>query len=575
MFLKKAQRRSDGRMYLSCVHGFWDSEAKCSRTRTVKSFGYVDELIKDYPDPISHFQKVVDEMEEKRQAEEGSIEVSIDPKTILTEGSYRKNFGFAALSTLFHELELNYFFDNRREKIAGRYNLGSIVKLLVYGRILTPASKRATHAGRKGYFETFDFSLDSIYKGLGELARLSKDIQLFLHRRISKLYGRMSEIVYYDVTNYYFESDAVSDFRAKGHSKEYRPDPIVQMGLLIDSAGLPITFDLFRGNTLDCETLLPVLSRIKRDFGFERIVVVADKGLNTSDNVAYNTIKGDGYLFSKSVRKANEELREWTLKRKGYQKTSAETFTKSRMRQREISVSRPDGKKVKVPIEEKQVAVWSRKYALRQRQKRECDIKKAQELIDSAGKYSKATHKGAARLVKGFDVDEKTGEVLASKQMRALDTERIKNEERLDGFYILTTSEVDKSSRELISLYSGLWKIEDSFRVTKSELQARPVFLSLDDHIAAHFLVCYIALILIRILEAKTEGKHSVSTLTEAMREASASYLESNVWLFNYRSKVLDDIGSALNIDFSRKYMRVEEIRKTIGATKKKVADTQ
>jgi len=567
MYLKKGL--SNGRVYLSAVHGYWDSKTKKVRAKTVCSFGYVDELEKDYPDPLSHFRAVVKEMDTARKADERVFELRLNSHTKLTEGPNRKNFGFSALSFLYHELELNYFFDNRRDNLPGTYNLSSVVKLLVYGRLLNPGSKAYTHARREEYFEKFDFSLDSVYRALTTLAKLSEDIQLFLHKRISKLFGRSNEIVYYDVTNYYFESEQTTSLREKGYSKENRPDPIVQMGLLIDDVGLPITFDLFKGSTVDCQTLLPVLAKIKKKFGFEKIVVVADKGLNTSSNVAYNLIKKDGYLFSKSIRKADAELRGWVLDKTGYQQAKNGSLTKSRLAQRVVYVLNPHNKKVAVPIEEKQVAVFSEKYAKRQAKNRQADIDKAYELISDASRYSKATHSGAKRFVKGLIVDKKTGEVLAGQHVRTLDRQRIKDEEALDGYYLLTTSEKQKSAQELMELYSGLWKIEDSFRITKSELEARPVYLSRDDHIQAHFLTCYIALVLMRLLEIKTKHRYSTKALMDALQKASASHLEGNRWIFNYTSETLSAIGQACGIDFSRKYLTKQEIGKIIGDTKK------
>ena len=574
MHLKKSPR-PDGRIYLSAVHGYREPNSGKTKMRTIQSFGYVDKLKEQYDDPIAHFGKVVAAMEAERIATQGVFEIRIDPNSRLEKGTSRKNFGFVALSTIYHELGLDWFFNNRRSGTAATYNLSSIFKLLVYGRILDPGSKQRTYRRREGYFERFDFSLDDVYRALTDLALLSEDIQLFLHERISKLYGRSTELVYYDVTNYYFESDATSTLREKGYSKENRADPIIQMGLLIDRCGIPITFDLFKGNTVDCQTLLPVLSRIKHTFGLDRIVVVADKGLNTSDNIAYNLIKGDGYLFSKSVRKADKELRSWTCERKGYRKSSEDTFTKSRIAKRRVYLEGPDGKTKPVPIEEKQVAVWSRKYARRQAKKREGEIEKAKMLIDDVARFDKATHSGAARFVKGLVIDKKTGEILEGKVARSLDTKRIEQEASLDGFYILTTSEMKKTSKELVSLYSGLWKIEDCFKVTKSDLRSRPVYLSRDDHIAAHFLTCFMALTLLRILEMKIEHKYPAPQLIDAMRRCSASHLEDNVWVFDYTSDVLEDIGSAVGIDFSRKYLRKREIVKTIGDSKKKQACPQ
>ena len=223
----------------------------------------------------------------------------------------RKNLGYAALSAIYHELGLDVFFTNsaRVLKKAG-YSVNAIMKLLIYSRILEPASKKRTYDRRGDYFENFDFSLEDVYRCLTFANTLGRDLQRHIHNAITKRYGRRRDTVYYDVTNYYFEIDEQDSLRKKGVSKEHRRDPIVQMGLFIDADGIPISYGLFPGNTNDCETLLPILAETKEAYGIGRAIIVADKGLNTSGNIAGCIIGGYGYVFSQTVRGGNKELKQ-------------------------------------------------------------------------------------------------------------------------------------------------------------------------------------------------------------------------------------------------------------------------
>jgi transposase len=568
MYLNKSPRKN-GRVYLSCVHGFWDGNKK--RTKTIKSFGYVDELEEKISDPVAHFTAVVAEMEALRKKEASPVTITVNPTEALSGKRLRKNLGFAALSFIYHELGLGGLFTREGKKTKSQFNLNQIVKLLVYERILHPGSKRAAILNKDRYFEKFSFSEDGLYRALDEIAACAERVQLYLHKQVSRLLGRDTELLYYDVTNYYFESDVTCNLRKKGVSKEHRPDKVVQMGLLIDDQGLPVSFELFAGNTNDCKTFLPAISKVKNTYGIGRVIVIADKGINSSDNCAYNLIKKDGYVFSASVRKADKDIKAWCLDRQGYrwEYTDADRAIKSRVTTRNLYLEGPDGKKKPIPVRERHVAVWSRKYAKRAAKKRAEAITKAKGFIKNPSSYTASISYGAAKYIKGLSVDKKSGEILECAKALSLDIDRIEAEARFDGFYLIVTSELNKAASDIITLYSGLAKIEESFKVTKTYLKTRPVYVWTDAHIKAHFLICFIALLIIRILEIKTEHKHSIAALIDAMKSASATNVESNWWIFDYRNDVLDDIGKACKIDFSKRYLPLSKIKSIIGDTKK------
>ena len=570
MYLKKVTNKKTGRTYLSIVQSYWDKNKKQANAVTVKSLGYLDELEKEYDDPITFFTIEANQMDEQRLQDNADVTFSIAKNEMLELNSdSRKNFGYAALSKIYHELGIHTFLTNRQRHTNEEYDADTIMMMLVFSRLIAPASKRKSYEERARFFEKDNYSLDDVYRCLTFLNKHKDNLQLWINNKIKDLYGRDTNLVYYDVTNYYFETDKIDEFRKKGVCKEHRPNPIVQMGLFMDNKGIPITYQLFPGNTNDCLTYRPNLSRIKRDYGLGKVVVVADKGMTTGDNIWYTLSAGDGYVFSMSVRGADKELKNYVLNEDGYEWLGKEYKRKDRLYPRTIQITTSTGKKIKKNVDEKQVVFYSEKYDKRAKAERASAIAKAQDLISSPGKYTRATSHGAAGYIKNIAFDKETGEILKPSKMLELDIQKLNEEEALDGYYVIITSEYKESSDRIIEMYRGLWKIEESFRVTKSDLEARPVFVSREDHIQAHFLTCFVSLVIARILEMKTEHKYSITRILESLSKAECSYVKQNYYLFDYYDEILKDIGENLTIDFSKKILTLGEIKRYLGMVKK------
>ncbi len=569
MYLKKSTRKKNGRTHLSIVHGYWDSKSKQARTRTIQTLGYLDELSKLYDDPIAHFEQVVAQMNEEEKKDDPIVTININMKEELKKNtSTKKNFGYAAISKIYHELEINKFLVNRQRHLNIDYSLNNIMKLMVFSRLLNPCSKKKTFENKDLFFENSDFSIDDIYRSLTFINKHIETLQTFIYEHIKDQYGSNTQTVYYDVTNYYFEIDEPDELRRRGVSKEHRPDPIVQMGLLMDSIGMPITYKLFKGNDNDCTTLLPVLKEIRRNYDLGRIIVVADKGINTAENIYYNLKRNNGYVFSQSVRRANKELKDYVLKEDGYTWYGDEYKRKSRLYPREIEVME-NGRKTKKRIDEKQVIFYSKDYDIRAKAEREPALQKARELIKEPSKFNRSTSYGAAKYIKNLNFDKETGEIINAKGILSFDEKKLKEEEMLDGYYAIVTSEFKESDDQIIDIYRGLWRIEESFKITKSDLESRPVYLSREDRIQAHFLICFIALVIARILQHRVGNQYSVSKILESLGNVCCSHVQENCYLFDYRDEVTDAIGEALNIDFSKKFMQLGEIKKILGNVKK------
>lgn len=569
MYLKKTPQKS-GKIYLSIVDGFYDKQKGHSRQVTIEKLGYLDDLEIQFDDPIAHFTKRVEQLKKEKAEKLAPISLEFSPnEKIELDVNYRKNFGYSVLSKIYHDLEIDKFLINRQRHAKMDFSSNNIMKLLAFSRLLNPASKKKTFEERDMLFENDKYSLDDIYRCLSFFNKHSNALQVWINDQIKQKVGRDSSLVYYDVTNYYFETDTTDDFRKKGPSKEHKPNPIVQMGLFMDTNGLPITFQLFPGNTHDTLTFRPNLSRIQKEYELGRVVVVADKGINSGDNIYYTLSGKHGYVFSMSIRGADKELKNYVLNEEGYEWFGTEYKRKSRLYPRTILVSATNGKKMKKVVDEKQVIFYSEKYAKRAKAEREAVIAKAQDLINNPSKYNKATSYGAAAYIKKIAFDKETGEILAADSLLELDQKKRDEEAALDGYYAIITSEYKETADRIIDIYRGLWRIEESFRVTKSDLEARPVFVSRQDHINAHFLTCFIALILARILELKLERKYHISRILESLRKSECTLAKQNYYIFDHYDEVLKDIGQVFDIDFSKKIRTLGEIKKILANTKK------
>ena len=562
--------KSNGRTYLSIAHGYRDENGNV-RTKTIKSLGYLDVLQKDYPDPIAHFRNVVAEMNKKEAENKPPATVILDVKETLTSESHRrKNLGYAVLSKIYHELELPSFFNNISRNSNAKFSVNSIMKLLTYSRLLAPASKKKTFEDKNTYFETFDFTLYDIYHCLTFISDKRDRLLLHLHKKTKEQYERGTECVYYDVTNYYFEIDEPDELRRKGVSKEHKPNPIVQMGLFMDSMGMPISYGLFPGNTNDCTTMIPLMLEIKKTYAIGRIIVVADKIMNTSGNIVYCLRRGDGYIYSQTVRGGSKELKDFVLAGDGYRERYDKGYKiKSRLHSRMLKVKTPDGPEEKIQVDEKQVVFYSPDYDKKAKAEREAVLAKARDLVDNPAKYNKVTSYGVAKYIKNLQYDKRTGEIVTTKQKPVFDEAKVKEEEKFDGYYAIVTSEREKSDEEIIEIYRGLWKIEESFKLTKSDLEIRPVYLSREDRIRAHFLICFLSLLIARILERRLDSKHSFSSIACSLARASGTYIAENWYVFDYADEITEAVKENLELDLSRKYLRLGEIREILAHTKK------
>ena len=607
MFLKISPTRS-GKTFLSFVQGYRDESGKVKQ-KTIENIGWLDDLKKQYDDPIAHFKEIA----KQRNAEEINelIIKNLKTKTI-DENSCTKNLGYVILKRIYEELNITGFLKQKQKNLKIDFSLNDIFELLVYSRILYPDSKLSTYNNKDIFFEKFDFSLQDMYRSLDYFSNYKNDLLISLWNNTKDKYNRDTSITYYDTTNYYFEisyndEDEMNDkgeiikkgMRKRGPSKEHRKTPIVQMGLLMDKNGLPMYYDLFPGNESEKLQMRPTLKKTKAKFGIDRTIIVADRGQNTSDNTVFIAGKNDddhqnhdGYVYGQSILGADKEFKDWALKQDdfiydeiydengnlvtykdtikdedekiiGYEDKPVIFKHKSRVYAKKIQIKKDGKRNVNYLIYQKQMVYYSKKYADRQKFLREQAVEKAKDLIKNPGKYTQATSYGCTKYINNIRFNQDTGEIPNGLDL-SLKLDKIKEEEKFDGYYSIVTSEKNLTDKEIRDIYKGLWKIEESFKITKSELETRPVFVWTDESIEAHFLSCFVSLLIIRLLEQKLNRKYSNEYVINSLVKYTSTNLEHDIYLQSFRNDVIKDLEEIFNIDLSHKYLTLSQIKKIL-----------
>ena len=561
--------------------------------KNIETIGYLHDLEKIYQDPIKHFKEIAKQRNNEQITE--LVIKNLNTQILNVDEDNQKNLGYIIIKKLYQELGVKNFLNTKQKNLKINYKLNDIFSLLIFSRILSPASKKETYENRNNYFENFNFSEDDMYRSLNYFKDYKEELELLLWNNTKEKYKRDTTQTYYDCTNYYFEieyndEDIFDDkgnlikkgYRKRGPEKNHRPDPIIEMGLLMDSTGLPIAYNLFPGNESEKLSLVPEIDRLKNKFKFERTIVVADRGLNCSDNIIKisgtsleMSLKKNGYIYGQSVRGADKEFKEWVLSGNYITDKIKEddielTFThKSRIHPKTMYVIREDKGKTKngnpvrekIIVDQKQMVYFSQKYADKQKHDRDMMVEKAKDLVSNPFKYNKSTSYGAANYVKNLKFSRSTGEIADTSNL-LIDEEKIKEEEKYDGYYSIVTSEEKLSDIEIRNIYRGLAKIENTFKVTKSNLESRPVYVWTPEHIEAHFLTCFISLVIIRLLENKLENKYSTKQIIESLKNFTSSHIEHDIYKQNNYNKIIKQFSDIYNLNLEKKYRTLSEIKK-------------
>lgn len=607
--------RNSGKPYLRIVEGKYTNEnGKVKiKKKVLKNLGPLEKYDDGKPDFLKRFRDQfkngelefckdfniqLKSMKEKIKLEFASSDFILEPK----------NIGYFFLNKVYNDLGIETVLNRFKSDSKIDYDLNGITKLLVFDRILHPSSKKKAFENKDEYIFpiTTCNNLDQVYRALDVLDKKAKSIQLRMNTKIKQSpIGRDTSLTYYDVTNYYFETmygdDDVYQFdengniqldskgkpivlekgiRKKGVSKENRKEPIVQMGLFIDNNGLPVSYKLFPGNTQDKTTFKNVLENDVEEMKLGRILVVADNGMNTQENKHLIVEQGNGYIVSKSVKKSWTKLRDWAQSEDDYtcirNNLGEVTFKyKSRITEIKLTYRKIDGTRDTKIVKEKEIIYWSKKHYDKEVYQNQKFIEYLESCKENPDKLKDKQRK-SQEFIDVVDIDKKTGEVIKTDKLVVFLDEKLEKYKETMGFYSIVTSEIESEDQDIINRYHGLSRIEDSFRIIKSDLEGRPIHVWTKEHINAHFLICFIALTIIRILQyklLKTENKNTFNVdgweqgitaekIKESLNQLQAEKLPQEYFKVSKINEKVKRMLKALNIEFEFEEYTEKEIRK-------------
>lgn len=483
--------------------------------------------------------------------------------------------GYLFLQKIYHELGLHKICAEISKQYKFEYDLNNILSRLVYGRVLNPTSKLGTMEFAKKLIEPPKFELHQIYRALEVLAKENDFIQSELYKNSLKLSKRNDRILYYDCTNYFFEIEEEDNFRKYGHSKENRSNPIVQMGLFLDGDGIPLAFCLAPGNTNEQTTLKPLEKKIIRDFENASFVVCTDAGLSSTANRKFNNISGRAFVTTQSVKQMKDYQKEWALADDGWRlpgsnaeyslsgflgdETLFETYKdKTFFKERWMNEN---------GLEQRYIVTFSIKYMLYHRQLREKQLQRALKLLETPGSPGRSRQTDPKRFIK-TNMATKDGEI-AEKRSYSIDEEKYLEECRYDGFYAVATN-LEDDAESIVRINSRRWEIEESFRIMKSEFDARPVYLSREDRITAHFLTCFLALTVYRYLEKRIEPGFTCCEILSTLQEMMLRKIDSSGYIPVYtRTDLTDELHDLFGFRTDYEIITGRTMKKILKVTQK------
>ena len=510
-----------------------------------------------------------------KQKEKVSVQFSPAARIPLDE-ERSFNAGYLFLQKLCSELRIDNICRNIRNRHRFTYDLHAILTDLIYARILSPSSKMSSYSYCQSLLEPPRYSLQNVYRALSVMAQEADYIQEELYRDSNFIHDRNTKILYYDCTNYYFETEEESGDRKYGKSKEHRPNPIVTMGLFMDADGLPLAFDIYPGNQNEQLTLRPLENKVIRDFDCSEFIFCSDAGLGSVRNRFLNSFGNRSYVITHSLKKMKKEDREIALKPTQFRLPGSDKMIDLRTLD-ETDENVFDSVYYKeIPIvtgnmDETLIVTYSPKYKNYQRKIRARQIERAEKMIESGKNRRGKNPNDPARFIRKTSV---TGDgEIAEKAIYELDPKRIMEEEMYDGFYAVITN-LEDDPAEVIKINRRRWEIEENFRIMKSEFEARPVYVQRDDRIKAHFLTCYISLLVYRLLEKKLDEKYTCSQILETLRGMQMTLLsKESGYIPSYkRTKLTDKLHSIFGFRTDFEFISKSTMRSIIRSTKQKTS---
>lgn len=574
---------------------FRDPKTKKTTSKVVKRLGTEAELKEKLGcdvDIISWGRNLAKEMTEQEKAGRLLEEVTLDPSKQIIKGAPRLFCGGNIFSeAASSRLGLRKICSDIEKRSKFEFDLSAIVSALVAGRLIEPASKRATCQFARSCIGYEGFADHQVYRALEVLSKECDFIQEHLYKNSKRALGRRDKILYYDCTNFFFEIEEEDDFRRYGISKEHRPNPIVQMGLFMDTDGMPLAFDMFAGNASEQTTMTPLEEKIISDFGCAKFVACTDAGLSSLANRRFNSQGSRQFITTQSIRKLKGHLKSWALEPSGWRTSQSSRevnleevcalyddpdtdeptriglrntlFYKSRM------IREKDKDSDEGYFEQQLIVTFSLKHRDYERAVRTRQIDRALAAMERD--CSRLDRKGAndfRRLCKRYALTNE-GEV-ADKTIWTIDEDKVAQEERYDGFYGIATSLDDEDIEGILKVNKQRWQIEECFRIMKCEMKARPVYLSREDRIRAHFLICFIALLVYRVIERQLGGAYTCEEILSTLRDFNFLELKGSGWVPTFtRTDLTDELCQAFDVDASTEIVPISKMRKILKKVRK------
>ena len=525
-----------------------------STSKIIRKLGTLDELSKRLGtdrDGVMAWAKEQAKIEtEKYRKEKENQTVLIPFHADRQLDFHRQKFfegGYLFLQAIYYELGMNKVCRKIRDKHNYKYDLNAILSDLIYTRILEPDSKRSSFKAAKKFLEPPKYELHDVYRALNILAEECDFIQAEAYKNSHLVTKRSDKILYYDCTNYYFEIEQEDGDKKYGKSKEHRPNPIIQMGLFTDGDGIPLAFSLFPGNRNEQTSLKPLEKKVLQDFGCEKFVYCSDAGLASESIREFNHMGKRAFIVTQSIKKLPKEEREWALNRKDFFRVSdnAKIDINKLSDEEKTGLFYKDAPYTTAKLHQRLIITYSPKYAAYQKSIREKQIDRAKKMIETGNtKKQRKNPNDPARFIEKTSV---TGDgEIAEKDIWELNLEKISEEEKYDGLYAICTDLLDDEVGDILRVSEGRWQIESCFRIMKTDFSARPVYIRNGERIKAHFLVCFLALLIFRLLEKKLGKKYTCEEILDALKDMNFADLEEQGFMPLYsREKITDTLHDA------------------------------
>ena len=546
-------------------------------SQNVRSLGRVDNLMKEMNcsrEEVLEWAKL--KVDEYSNDESTPVALTLYPDKQIEKDQQRTfHGGYLFPQKIYYDLRMKKVFRNIKSRYRFSYDIDAIFSDLVYARILEPGSKRSSYQTAQSFLEPPKYESHDVYRALSVLSNEMELIQKEAYKSSNFILKRNKRVLYYDCTNYYFEIEEESGLRKYGKSKEHKPNPIVQMGLFMDGDGIPLAFNLFDGNKNEQTSMKPLEKTIINEFGLNKFIVCTDAGLGSDSNRFFNDIQGRSFICTQSLKKLKKEDRDTAMDSKNWKRLSdgmpvdMEKILESPEEHiHDLYYKEDVYGTAKVPGQ-LMLITYSPKYALYQKSIRDAQVSRAEKMVrDKSVKKQRRNPNDPARFVKVTAATD-DGEV-ASQKSFALDQDKIDAEAMYDGFYAVCTDLVDDDVKDILKVSEGRWEIEESFRIMKSDFEARPVFLHRDDRIRAHFLVCFFALLVYRLLEKKLGEGHTTGQIIDTLREYKFLKVNGQGYLPEYkRTDLTDLLHNTFGFHADTQIITPAAMKKIIADTKK------